>query len=153
MLLAASFFITENECCTNNENTRANFAVGSCYGTCVCFNDGDCIEDCNCLDGEECDSSHRGDIVQLILIVLIFVFFIILLVLQACGKHISKIIAIASLFLINAALVALPLFTETDIYCILIAGFSSFAVVCDLFCILLPNIGCCLNYYMIIVIL
>ena len=42
MLLTASFCLTKNECCSGDENTNTNFAIGSCYGTCVCCTDCDC---------------------------------------------------------------------------------------------------------------
>ena len=45
IIFSFSFCVTENECCNSDPNIRKNFAIGSCYGTCIC------CSDCNCRGG------------------------------------------------------------------------------------------------------
>ena len=120
--------------------------MGSCYGTCICCDYCDCgggrgDRNCNCSGGGN-DCGEAG-LVILILVVVIIVFVAIFFAVRECGKHVSRIVAIVFLFLINVALTTLALYSGTDLYCILIAGFSSAAAVSNFLGILLPNIGCC----------
>ena len=147
MLLTASFCLTKNECCSGDENTNTNFAIGSCYGTCVCCTDCDCNRsgstDCNCSGGGG-DCGEAG-IILLVIVLVIIIFVAIYFLVRACGKHISRIIAIIFLFAINVALAVLAIYSGTDIFCILIAAFSAAAAVSDFLGILLPNLGCCVK--------
>ena len=147
MLLTASFCLTKNECCSGDVNTRENFPVGSCYGTCVCCNDCNCnrkgSSDCNCSGGGK--NCVEAGIVLLVLIVVIIVFVAIYFLIKACGKHISRIVAIVFLFAINVALVVLAIYSGTDEFCIWIAAFSGAAAASDFLGILLPNLGCCVK--------
>ena len=148
MLLISSFCVTENECCSNDENTRTNFAVGSCYGTCVCLNSNDCgggSINCNCSGNGGLNNCGQAGIVIAVLLFFVIIFIALFCAAKACGKHVSRIVAIILLFLTNVALTTLALISGIDKFCILIAGFSSFAAVCDLLGILLPNFGCCVK--------
>jgi len=141
MLLVASFCITDNECCSNDENTRANFAMGSCYGTCVC------CSDCHCSMGD-CSFSGGGDSGQaalglLIILVIIIVFIAIYYAVKACGKHVARVFAIVFLFFINVTLTGMAFYSGTDKFCVLVAVFSLVAAICDLLGIILPNLGAC----------
>lgn len=141
MLLVASFCLTENECCSNDENTRANFAMGSCYGTCVCCSDCNCRGgDCNCTGG---GGGSEAGLAILIIVVVIIVFVAIYFAVKACGKHVARIFAIVFLFFINVALTGMAFYSGTDKFCVLIAVFSLVAAICDLLGIILPNCGCC----------
>ena len=91
ILLMISFCLKKNECCTNDPEVNQGFAVGSCYGTCICCDDccrhGNC--DCNC------QSSGGGDgdaaLGLLIFLICIIVFIALFFAIKACGKHISRI--------------------------------------------------------------
>ena len=138
--LFVSFFIDEDECCTKC-NDDCCFLCRACCINCSCC-------DCN-FDSSRLKLSGSSNnmglgalglavvaLAALIIIGLIYFLFYF-------GKHISRIIAIISLFVINATLVILSLYSGFDLNCILIASFSSFAVICDFLGILLPNLSCC----------
>ena len=36
LILMFSFCLKDNECCTSDPNTNREFAIGSCYGACIC---------------------------------------------------------------------------------------------------------------------
>ena len=107
IILMVAFFIPENECCTPNETTNKNFAIGSCYGTCVCC--GDCrncnIESIECKNGEDCLT------ILFLYIVLIGFFFICVLV-GLCGKHISRMVSGGALFLLYIAMGSMSIFSS-----------------------------------------
>ena len=90
ILLMISFCLTHNECCSSDPATNESFAIGSCYGACICSND-----DCNCSgsSGSGCDcntndTNGEGAIGLLILIVCIIVFVAIYYAVRACEKHV-----------------------------------------------------------------
>ncbi len=141
MLLVASFCVTQNECCTDDVNTNTNFACGSCYGACVCCNDCGRM-DCNCSGGGGGDCGEAG-LVILILLLVIVVFVVVFFAVKACGKHISRLVGIIGLLLIDIALVVLSLYAGFDLYCCLVAGLSFVAAICNFLGILLPNLGRC----------
>ena len=144
MLLVASFCLTENECCSNDENIRTNFAMGSCYGTCVCCSDCNCRgADCNCSGGGDCG---QAGLAILILVVIIIVFVAIYFAVKACGKHVARIFAIVFLFFINGTLTGMAFYSGTDKFCVLVGVFSLFAAICDLLGIIIPNCSEKLTY-------
>lgn len=144
MLLVASFCLTENECCSNDENIRTNFAMGSCYGTCVCCSDCNCRGgDCNCSGGGDCG---QASLAILILVVIIIVFVAIYFAVKACGKHVARIFAIVFLFFINVTLTGMAFYSGTDRFCVLVGVFSLFAAICDLLGIIIPNCSEKLTY-------
>ena len=144
MLLVASFCLTENECCSNDENIRTNFAMGSCYGTCVCCSDCNCRGgDCNCSGGGDCG---QAGLAILILVVIIIVFVAIYFDVKACGKHVARIFAIVFLFFINVTLTGMAFYSGTDKFCVLVGVFSLFAAICDLLGIIIPNCSEKLTY-------
>jgi hypothetical protein len=142
MILVASFCVTQNECCTDDANTNTNFACGSCYGTCVCCTD--CRGgDCNCSGGGGGGDCGEAGLVILIFILVIIVFVAVFFAVKACGKHISRMVAIIGLLLFDIVLVILSFCAGFDLYCCLVAAFSFIAAVCNFLGILLPNLGCC----------
>lgn len=146
MILVASFCVTQNECCTDDVNTNTNFACGSCYGTCVCCTDCGRADygcgGCNCSGGGNSDCGEAG-LVILILLLVIIVFVVVFFAVKACGKHISRLVSIIGLLLIDIALVVVSLYAGFDLYCCLVAGLSFVAAVCNFLGILLPNLGRC----------
>jgi len=42
-LFMISFCVGKNECCSSDEDVNNNFAIGSCYGACICC---DCFDNC-----------------------------------------------------------------------------------------------------------
>ncbi len=139
IVLMAAFFIPENECCTSNETTNKNFAIGSCYGTCVCC--GDCrncnIESIECKNGEDCLT------IFFLYIVLIGFIFICVLV-GLCGKHISRMVSAGALFLLYIAIGTMSIFSsDGTIYFILITIFSCVGAICNFLGFLLPNLTAC----------
>ena len=103
MILMFSFCLTENECCTSDPYTNREFAIGSCYGTCICCSD--CYYSRNNVahssssSGSSSNKSKGGNsggggggdlcLVLLILLIIILAIIATYLILRACGKHIS----------------------------------------------------------------
>ena len=149
MLLMVSFCLTKNECCTSDLATRSSFAIGSCYGACICCDDcrrrnngngnGDCNGNCDCNGG-----GGEGAIVCLIFVVVVLVFVAIFFIVKACGKHISRIFSVFILMVIELAIAAMAFTTDSDeTYLILTFTFSLFAAICNFLGLLLPNFSCC----------
>lgn len=131
--LAFSFCFTGNECCIDNENIKENFPIGSCYGSCLCC--GNC--DCECLHNT---NYFRA---KLLLFLIMNIFTVLYFSVWACGKHISRMVAIIALILINLTLFALSVRIGNYKFCILLSVFSIFAAVGNFFAILLPNLKNC----------
>ena len=160
--LSVSFGLDEDECCTQCDCKccikcdDCCFLCGACCNTCCKNRNSNCKCDCNCncnFNSMDCDCSGvggdcgEGAIVLLVLFLVLIAIAIALAIIAGLvyvifyfGKHISRIIALVFLFAINAALVALSLSSGFDLNCILIASFSSFAVICNFLGIFLP---CC----------
>ena len=62
---------------------------------------------------------------------------------RACGKNVSRLIAIISLLLVNLTLTVLSLYLGSGKYNILLAVFSLFAAICNLLGMILPNCASC----------
>ena len=162
--LSVSFAITENECCTLCNGKccikcdDCCFLCGACCNNCKCCKNrnSNCKCDCNCncnFNSMDCDCSGvggdcgEGAIVLLVLFLVLIAIAIavaiiigLVYIIFGLKKHISRIIALVFLFAINAALVALSLFSGFDLNYILIASFSAFAAICNFFGLILP---CC----------
>ena len=161
--LSISFGIDPDECCTICEQ-ECCISCCVCCNICVCCCDDkhcnsncdcncNCDSNCNCnFSGSDCHCDNLGEgaigllVIFLALIAIAIAIFILIGLIYFLfyfGKHISRIIAIISLFVINATLVALSLYSGFDLNCILIASFSSFAAFCNFLGIFLPNLSCC----------
>ena len=78
---------------------------------------------------------------RLLLLVPICLFVWIYFLIRPCGKHISRMVSVIALILINTTLVILSFLSGFDTYCILIAVCSFISVVCNFLAILLPNLS------------
>jgi hypothetical protein len=136
-IIMASFCITENECCTNDDNIRSNFAIGSCYGTCVCCND------CGRHGNTNCDCKGDGAAGLLILLIIIIAIVAIYFAVKACGKHISRVISVVMLILLELAMAGMSFYTGSDTYLVLLSVFCIIAAICNFLGLLLPNLGSC----------
>jgi len=141
LLLMASFCISGNECCTPNQTTNENFAIGSCYGTCVCC--GECRGGGG--GGCKCDGDCGGDagIAILIIIVILLVFVAIYFAVKACGKHIARMFSAAALFILYLGMGFLGVYSGSGTFHYLITVFSVIGAICNFLAILLPNLTSC----------
>ena len=131
--LAFSFCFTGNECCNNNPIVRETFPIGNCYGSCLCC--GNC--DCECL--------HNTNYIRakVLLLLIMNVFSVLYYSVWACGKHISRMVTIIALILINLTLFALSIRIGNYRFSVLLSVFSIFAAVGNFLAILLPNLKNC----------
>ena len=109
-IIMFSFCLTENECCTNDENIRSNFAIGSCYGTCVCCND--CCRHGN----TNCNCNGEGGAGLLLILIIIIAIVVIYFAVKACGKHISRVISVVMLILLELVMAGMSFYTGSDTY-------------------------------------
>ena len=146
ILLIMSFWITKNECCNNDEDIIAAFPEGSCNGKCLCC--GECkwkyFDDC-CPNNSAC--SALSYFIRIFMLVPLSPFIIIYLIVNACGKHVCRMICVIFLMLLNLASIILSFISGTDTFCILVAVCSFIAFVCNLLSIILPNCIERLSYY------
>ena len=133
IVLGYSFFFTGNECCIDDENIKENFPIGSRYGSFLCCGNCDCA----------CQNDFCNLRVRLFLMLITNIFSIIYFSVKACGKHISRMVAIIPLILINLTLFALSVYLGRYIFSILLSIFSIFAAVGNFLAILLPNLENC----------
>ena len=86
-ILMFSFCLTKNECCTSDPDIQRGFAVGSCYGACICCDHGGHggTGGCSC---ESSGGGGDGALGLLILFLIIIVFVAIYFLLKDCGKNI-----------------------------------------------------------------
>lgn len=146
MILMFSFCLTENECCTSDTNANREFAVGSCYGTCVCCNEcGNGRGDCKCEGG----GGGGGDagLALLVCLIVLLAFIAIFFILKACGKHISRFISVAVLALADLAIVIMCIMIGMDYkfntYTSMTLLLGLIGFICNLLGIILPNLGAC----------
>ena len=146
ILLIMSFWITKNECCNGDEDIVAAFPIGSCNGKCLCC--GECKWK---YLGECCPNCEMCEMLSLLVRVFILgpmcIFVLSYLIVNACGKHVCRMICVIFLILINLALIILSFIAGTDTYCILVAVCSFVSFVCNLLAIILPNCLESLSYY------
>ena len=147
IVLIISFWLIQNECCNGDANIKEAFPIGSCNGKCECCG--------------ECNFNYFGQwtncficemellFLRLLLLVPICLFVWIYFLIRPCGKHISRMVSVIALILINTTLVILSFLSGFDTYCILIAVCSFVSVIFNFLSILLPNLSNCkhLAYY------
>ena len=139
IILLLSFFVTKNECCTYDINDgNALCSAGCCCEECMC-----------CVDGDYHFSfrmpSNSGKEAGYAVLVgfILLLFFLVFKAVRACGKNVSRLIAIISLLLVNLTLAILSLYLGTGKFNISLAVFSLFAEICNLLGIILPNFASC----------
>ena len=138
LILMFSFCLTKNECCTSDNSA---FAIGSCYGACLCCDDCCRHTTCTC----DCHSSGGNDNGCGILILLLFiiVFVAIFFAIRACGKHISRVVSVIMLILLELGMAGLAMYTGGDQTLTMIFVFNLIAAICNLIAIILPNVSGC----------
>ena len=140
-ILMFSFCIEKNECC----NREASDELGiSCCIWCICCEDCECkgCKDCEC----KCEGGNGSGLIICALIIIIFV--LLYFILKACGKHISRYVAITVEFLINLCILFLALmYSQKEIsgFFPVIYAFSGFLALANFLGLLLPNLSCCLS--------
>ena len=147
ILLMFSFCLDTNECC--NRDSQDELGIGCCI-YCLCC-------DCHCESsgsGGDCNCNKSGGdndaaIVLLILLLVVIVFIALYFAVKACGKHVSRYVAITSECIVNLAIMVLAVIYhisehETENGPVFIA-ISGVLFICNFLGILLPNLSCCLN--------
>ena len=146
IFLFATFWMTKNECCNNDEDIVAAFPIGSCNGKCLCC--GECklnyFGEC-CPNNKECEMISF--MLRAFLMAPLFLCVFSYLIVDACGKHACRMTCVIFLMLINLTLTILSFIAGTDTYCILVAVCAFIAFVCNLLSIVLPNCLESLSYY------
>ena len=146
ILLMFSFCLDTNECC--NREAQDELGMGCCIYClcCDCRCESSGSNDCNC---NSSGGNNDGAAALLILLLVIIVFIILYFAIKACGKHVSRYIAITSEFLLNLAIMILAIMyhcndpqTQNGPAIIAVSGVL---FICNFLGILLPNLSCCLN--------
>ena len=147
IVLIMSFWLTENECCNGDENIQAAFPLGSCNGKCVCCGECKWSYFGQCSNNKICEGELL--ILRAFLLAPMCLFVWTYLIVNACGKHISRMSSVIALILINIILIVFCFLSGFDTYCILITVFSFISVIGNFLSILLPNLRNCehLSYY------
>ena len=175
LMLIFSFCVTKNECCSTDKEVNEGFAIGSCFGLCLCCGSNcladkprnqinqiqqgqpnqnprrkkGCCDDCGDCGNCNCGGSGGdGEGYVCLIFILLIAFIALFCSIKACGKHISRIISVILLFLIDCSIAVLAIISGNDLYRILIMVISIIAAICNLLGIILPNLSCCqiLNY-------
>ena len=151
-LFLISFCVGGNECCTSDREVNAGFAVGSCYGACICCDNccscvrnGECI--CQCLSGMDCKGNDGEGLFYLLVFLLVFFLFYYLF--KKCGKHglrISFLVIISIAYCVMAAFAIESRNGTLDIFLILVIVFSLLTSIINLLGIILPNCFNILSY-------
>ena len=146
-LLMFSFCLDTNECC--NREAQDELGMGCCIYClccdCHCESSGSRGGDCNCSGG----NNNDGAAALLILLIVIVIFVLLYFAVKACGKHVSRYVAITCECLLNLAMMVLAIMytlddPQTDNGFIFI-GISGILFACNFLGVLLPNLSCCLN--------
>ena len=142
ILLMTTFCLTTNECCSNDPELNREFAIGSCYGTCIC------CDDCSHGSNNNCDckfdnSGGEGALGLLILLLVLIVFVGLFFAFRACGKHIARIFTVVMLFLVDCGMVGISIGSLDDTYSIAIFAISLICAICNFLGIILPMIPAC----------
>ena len=136
-VLMFSFCIDKNECC--GRESREGMEVCCCF-CCICDEPD---RDCKCEGGNGGAGDGLLIILAVVLVVIIIAFSI-----KACGKHISRYVAIISEFLINFACIifaGLYVQKEPNYLVWIIIALSSILALINLLAVLLPNLSCCIS--------
>lgn len=147
VLLMFSFCLDTNECC--NRDAQDELGLRCCiycfFCDCHCENSGS--SNCDCKGN---GNNNDGAAILLILLLVIIVFILLYFAVKACGKHVSRYVAITSECLLNIAIMVLALMYNADDYRASENGpvlivISGILIICNFLGILLPNLSCCLN--------
>ena len=151
-LFLISFCVGGNECCTSDREVNAGFAIGSCYGACICCDNccscvrnGECI--CQCLSGMDCKGNDGEGLFYLLVFLLVFLLFYYLF--KKCGKHglrISFLVIISIAYCVMAYFAIESRNGTLDIFLILVIVFSLLTAITNLLGIILPNCFNILSY-------
>ena len=146
-LFLISFCVGGNECCTSDREVNAGFAIGRCYGACICCDNccscvrnGECI--CQCLSGMDCKGNDGEGLFYLLVFLLVFLLFYYLF--KKCGKHglrISFLVIISIAYCVMAYFAIESRNGTLDIFLILVIVFSLLTAITNILGIILPN--CC----------
>ena len=138
-----------DSCCPSCDNCNCPCKCNcDCNCNCDCCNNCNCNCDCcnNCNFGsggsQDCNCGE-GAIILLPIVLAIGILVGLYFAITGCGKHIARIVALVLLFAIDIVLISMSLYAGFDLNCILIAGFSSFAAICNFSATVLPNFDCC----------
>lgn len=146
ILLMFSFCLDTNECC--NRDAQDELGLRCCIYCYFC--------DCNCHSSgsSNCDCKGNGNndgaAALLILLLVIIVFILLYFAVKACGKHVSRYVAITAECLVNIAIMVLSIMYNIDDFRasengpILIA-LSGVLFISNFLGLLLPNLSCCLS--------
>ena len=139
--LSVSFGLEPSEC----GNSCSNCDDGNCNCPCNCDCNCKCCNDCNYSGGGGNSNCNLGEggIIFLPLVIVAGIIVGLYFAITGCGKHIARIVAIVSLFGIDIVLISMSLYAGFDLNCIVIAGLSSFAALCNFIVTVLPNFDCC----------
>ena len=127
LMLIFSFCVTKNECCSTDKEVNEGFAIGSCFGLCLCCGSNcladkprnqinqiqqgqpnqnqnqntrrkkGCCDDCG--DCGNCGGSgDDGEGCACLIFILLIAFIALFCLNKACGKHISRIISVIYYF-------------------------------------------------------
>ena len=175
LMLIFSFCVTKNECCSTDKEVNEGFAIGSCFGLCLCCGSNcladkprnqvnqvqqghpnqnprrkkGCCDDCGDCGNCNCGGSGGdGEGYVCLIFILLIAFIALFCLIKACGKHISRIISVILLFLIDCSIAVLAIISGNDLYRILIMVISIIAALGNILAMILPNFSCCriLNY-------
>jgi len=134
-VLMVSFCVDKNECCDPDSREE----MGFCCVWCWCY-------DPNCRCRHHRDSNYESGL--LVCLVLLLVFVIVYFSVKACGKHISRCIAIIAEFLFSFACVILAsIYAQTGPSDLVgsIITISSILTIMNFLGLLLPNLACCIS--------
>jgi len=135
-ILMFSFCVDKNECCDKDSQDELGL------GCCICCL---CCDDCHC--NCDCKNSGGGDSGSglLICLIIILVFVLLYFAVKACGKHISRYIAITAELLLFITISIFAFIYGFDVeptswVCIA----SGVLALANFLGLLLPNLGCCI---------
>ena len=143
LMLMMSFYTTKNECCCNEDEDDRNAlcAAGCCCACCEC-----CYECSFTFSGIfflRGTSDPRLKINLIFLIIILFVFLVIYAPIKACGKHVTRIVSLIGLFLLNLALAILSFISGSDKFCFLMGVLSLVTAFLNFLGLILPSCDSC----------
>ena len=146
ILLMFSFCLDTNECC--NADAQDELGLRCCiycfFCDCHCENSGS--SNCDCKG----NGNNDGAAALLILLLVIIVFILLYFAVKACGKHVSRYVAITGECLVNIAIMVFAIMYSIDDHREsengpFLAGLSGVLFISNFLGLLLPNLSCCLN--------
>lgn len=131
-ILMFSFCVDKNECCDRDSQGELGL------GCCICCMSDECH--CNCKGGN--GDSGQG-LLLCLLIVLIFV--LLYFAVKACGKHISRYVAITGELLLNLSISILVfIYGFEDNLTLVVCIIAGILALSNFLGLLLPNLSCCI---------